>query len=482
MKTDKTEKTDKGPMGDVIDTELLVLGGGPGGYTAAFRAADLGLSVTLVEARETLGGVCLNVGCIPSKALLHAARSLEDARALSELGIDFGEPRIRLDKLRTWKEALVAKLSGGLAGLARRRKLRVVTGRGAFTGPNRLAVADGPTVNFKQAIIAVGSHPVRLPGLPEDPRIMDSSAALALKDVPGRLLVVGGGVIGMELATVYAALGARVTVVELTEGLLPGCDRDLVKPLEARVAGRYEAILTGTRVVSAQAREDGVHVIFEGASAAGPQVYDAVLVAVGRRPNGAGIGAERAGVQVDERGFIAVDARQRTNVPHIFAIGDVVGEPMLAHKAAYEGKVAAEVAAGRKAGNDAKVIPAVAYTDPEVAWVGLTETAARRDGVAYESASFPWAASGRALSLGRGEGLTKILVDPRTHALLGVGMVGPQAGDLIAEAALAIEMGAEPGDIALTIHPHPTLSETLAFAAEAYEGTLTELYLNGKKS
>jgi dihydrolipoamide dehydrogenase len=286
----------------------------------------------------------------------------------------------------------------------------------------------------------------------------------------------------MELATVYAALGARVTVVELTEGLLPGCDRDLVKPLETRMAGRYEAILTGTRVVSAQAREDGVHVIFEGANAAGPQVYDAVLVAVGRRPNGAGIGAERAGVQVDERGFIAVDAKQRTNVPHIFAIGDVVGEPMLAHKAAYEGKVAAEVAAGRKAGNDAKVIPAVAYTDPEVAWVGLTETAARRDGVAYESASFPWAASGRALSLGRGEGLTKILVDPRTHALLGVGMVGPQAGDLIAEAALAIEMGAEPGDIALTIHPHPTLSETLAFAAEAYEGTLTELYLNGKKS
>lgn len=477
----KTEKTEKVPAGETIDTDLLVLGGGPGGYTAAFRAADLGLSVTLVDARDSLGGVCLNVGCIPSKALLHAARSLEEARALAELGIEFSEPRIRLDRLRSWKEALVAKLGGGLAGLARRRKVRVLTGRGEFIGPHRLAVADGPDVNFKQAIVAVGSQPVRLPGLPDDPRIMDSSAALALKSVPGRLLVVGGGIIGMELATVYAALGSRVTVVELTDGLLPGCDRDLVQPLQERVAARYEAILSGTRLVSAQAREDGVHVVLEGPRASGSQVYDAVLVAVGRRPNGAGIGAERAGLKVDERGFIAVDASQRTHVPHIFAIGDVVGEPMLAHKAAYEGKVAAEVAAGRKSANDAKVIPAVAYTDPEVAWVGLTETAARRDGVAFESASFPWAASGRALSLGRGEGLTKILVDPHTYALLGVGMVGPQAGELIAEAALAIEMGAEPGDIALTIHPHPTLSETLAFAAEAYEGTLTELYLNGKK-
>lgn len=477
----KAEKVEKAPAGESIDTDLLVLGGGPGGYTAAFRAADLGLSVTLVDARDTLGGVCLNVGCIPSKALLHAAKALDEARALVELGIEFGEPRVRLDKLRSWKTDLVAKLSGGLAGLARRRKVRVVTGRGEFTGPHRLAVADGPVVNFKQAVIAVGSHPVRLPGLPDDPRIMDSSAALELKEIPGRLLVVGGGIIGMELATVYAALGSRVTVVELTGGLLPGCDRDLVKPLQERVAARYEAILTDTRLVSADARKDGVHVVLEGPRAAGGQVYDAVLVAVGRRPNGAGIGAERAGLRVDERGFIAVDAMQRTNVPHIFAIGDVVGEPMLAHKAAYEGKVAAEVAAGRKSANDAKVIPSVAYTDPEVAWVGLTETAALRDGVAFESASFPWAASGRALSLGRGEGLTKILVDPQTHALLGVGMVGPQAGDLIAEAALAIELGAEPGDIALTIHPHPTLSETLAFAAEAYEGTLTELYLNGKK-
>lgn len=472
----------RAPLDESMDADLLVLGGGPGGYTAAFRAADLGMSVTLVEDRPALGGVCLNVGCIPSKALLHAAGALEETRGLHELGIEFGEPRIRLDKLRQWKEALVAKLNGGLAGLARRRNVRVVHGVGQFTGPHTLAVAGGPAVRFKQAVIAVGSHPVRLADLPEDPRVMDSSGALALKEVPRRLLVVGGGIIGMELATVYAALGARVTVVELAEGLLPGCDRDLVKPLEQRVAGRYEAILTGTQVVSASAQEDGVQVVFDRPQGAGPQVYDAVLVAAGRRPNGARIGADRAGVHVDERGFIPVDQRQRTNVAHIFAIGDVVGEPMLAHKAAYEGKVAAEVAAGRKAGNDAKVIPAVAYTDPEVAWVGLTETVARRDGVAFESASFPWAASGRALSLGRGEGLTKILVDPQTGALLGVGMVGPQAGDLIAEAALAIEMGAEPGDIALTIHPHPSLSETLAFAAEAYEGTLTELFLSGKKS
>lgn len=478
----RTDNRKEPAEGEIIETELLVLGGGPGGYTAAFRAADLGLAVTLVDERPALGGVCLNVGCIPSKALLHAARALEETRGLHELGIEFGEPRIRLERLRHWKEALVAKLNGGLAGLARRRKVRVMNGRGQFTGPDTLAVEGGPSVRFKQAIVAVGSHPVRLPGLPQDPRIMDSSDALALQNVPGRLLVVGGGIIGMELATVYAALGARVTVMELTDGLLPGCDRDLVQPLERRMAGRYEAILTGTRMVSASARDDGVHVAFDGPQGAGPQVYDAVLVAAGRRPNGARIGADLAGVHVDERGFIRVDAQQRTNVPRIFAIGDVVGEPMLAHKAAYEGKVAAEAAAGRKAGNDAKVIPAVAYTDPEVAWVGLTETAARRDGVAFESASFPWAASGRALSLGRGEGLTKILVDPETRALLGVGIVGPQAGDLIAEAALAIEMGAEPGDIALTIHPHPTLSETLAFAAEAYEGTLTELFLSGKKS
>ncbi len=480
-------------MATTMETDLLVLGGGPGGYTAAFRAADLGLAVTLVEQHPTLGGVCLNVGCIPSKALLHCAKVLDETRELAELGIEFSEPRIRLDKLRAHKDALIAKLSGGLGGLARQRKVRVVTGTGRFSGPHSLAVSDGTTVNFKQAVIAVGSHSVRLPMLPDDPRIMDSTGALALKEIPRRLLVIGGGIIGMELATVYTSLGARVTVVEQADGLLPGCDRDLVQPLAQRVAGRYEAILLGTRVRAAEAREEGIHVTFEGATAGttagapaganvnAPQVYDYVLVAAGRRPNGARVDAARAGVNVDERGYIPVDERQRTNIAHIYAIGDVVGEPMLAHKAAHEGKVAAEVAAGQQAANEARVIPAVAYTDPEVAWVGLTETAARRDGIRYERASFPWAASGRALSLGRGEGLTKILVDPDTHALLGVGMVGPQAGDLIAEAALAIEMGAEPGDIALTIHPHPTLSETLAFAAEAYEGTLTELYLNRKR-
>ncbi len=466
---------------ELLEADLLVLGGGPGGYTAAFRAADLGLSVIMVDQRATLGGVCLNVGCIPSKALLHCAKVLDDAQRLSEMGIDFDRPRLRLDSLRDWKDALIGKLSGGLAGLARQRKVRVLTGKGRFVDANHLVVEDGPTVKFTQAVIAVGSHAVSLPIFPDDPRVMDSTTALELLGIPDRLLVVGGGIIGMELASVYAALGSQVTVVELTEGLLSGCDRDLVKPLEKRSTERYEAILLGTQVVKASAHEDGIHVSFEGRGAPDPQVYDGVLVAVGRRPNGAFIDGERAGVQVDERGFIPVDDQQRTNVKHIFAIGDVVGEPMLAHKASYEGKVAAEVAAGKRVANDAQVIPAVAYTDPEVAWVGLSETAALRDGIAFEKTSFPWAASGRALSIGRGDGLTKILVDPKTHALLGVGMVGPQAGDLISEAALAIEMGAEPGDIALTIHPHPTLSETLAFAAEAYEGTLTELYLGKKK-
>jgi len=466
---------------EIMEADLLVLGGGPGGYTAAFRAADLGLSVVLVDQRAALGGVCLNVGCIPSKALLHCAKVLDEAQGLAEMGIDFDRPRIRLEALRNWKSALIKKLNGGLAGLARQRNVRLLTGKGRFADAHHLAVEGGPKVKFAQAIIAVGSHPASLRVFPDDPRIMDSTAALELPDIPERLLVVGGGIIGMELASVYGALGSRVTVVELTEGLLPGCDRDLVKPLEKRLAERYETILLGARVIEASAREDGIHVAFEGRQAPGPQVYNRVLVAVGRRPNGGFIDAERAGVQVDERGFIPVDRQQRTNVRHIFAIGDVVGEPMLAHKASYEGKVAAEVAAGKRVANDAQVIPAVAYTDPEVAWVGLSETAALRDGIAFEKASFPWAASGRALSIGRSEGLTKILVDPRTHALLGVGMVGPQAGDLISEAALAIEMGAEPGDIALTIHPHPTLSETLAFAAEAYEGTLTELYLGRKK-
>jgi dihydrolipoamide dehydrogenase len=477
--TTSTKKTRANDPAGIAD--LVVLGGGPGGYTAAFRAADLGLSVVLVEQRMALGGVCLNVGCIPSKALLHSAKVVEDARALIDHGIEFSEPRITLARLRAWKDGIVSKLGVGLASLAHQRKVRVLTGKGRFTGPHTLSVEGGPEVRFRQAVVAVGSEAVVLPSLPDDRRIMDSTDALELEDIPGRLLVVGGGIIGLEMATVYAALGSRVTVVEATEDLMPDCDRDLVKPLEKRIAGRYEAIMLGTRVAAAQARPEGILVSFDGAGAAEPQRFDRVLVAVGRRPNGGTIDAACAGVMVDERGFIPVDEQQRTNVQHVFAIGDVVGGPMLAHKAAHEGKVAAEVAAGHNVANDVRAIPSVAYTDPEVAWVGLTETEAKRRGIAYERASFPWAASGRAMTMGRDDGLTKILVDPATRSLLGVGMVGPHAGDLIAEATLAIEMECEPGDVGLAIHPHPTLSETFAFAAEAYEGTLTELYLGKKR-
>lgn len=400
---------------------------------------------------------------------------------LTRMGIDFQKPRIRLDALRGWNESLIGKLSGGLSGLARKRNVTSVTGKGQFSGPHELHVEEGPTVKFSQAILAVGSHASSLPFMPNDPRIMDSTAALELPDIPRRLLVLGAGIIGMELASVYAGLGSRVTVVEKTNGILPGCDRDLVKPLEKRMSEKCEAILVDTQVRSAIAQQDGIKVSIEGPRVSAVEVYDRVLIAIGRLPNGKFIGAQHAGVQVDERGFIAVDEQQRTNVPHIFAIGDVVGEPMLAHKAAYEGKVAAEAAAGKRVANDAKVIPSVAYTDPEVAWVGLTESAAKQKGIAFKKASFPWVASGRAQSIGQGDGLTKILVDPETNALLGVGIVGLNAGDLIAEAALSIEMGAEPGDIALTIHPHPTLSETLALSAEAYEGTLTELYLGKER-
>lgn len=462
------------------NVDLVVLGGGPGGYTAAFRASDLGMSVVLVEKHPSLGGVCLNVGCIPSKALLQASRILEEVQEWGERGLDFAAPKIDLERLRGWKESLVEKLGSGLAALARQRRVRVLSGEGRFVSPNELEVAGHGRLRFQQAIIAAGSRPVRLPFVPDDPRIMDSSGALALQDIPGRMLVLGGGIIGLELAAVYASLGSRVSIVELTDGLLPGCDRDLVKPLENRIRKRYEAIMVGTRVTAVEALSEGVKVFFEGANAPASEVYDKVLVAVGRSPNGALIGAEGAGIVVDGQGFIPVNTSQRTNVPHIFAIGDVVGNPMLAHKAAYEGKIAAEVASGHRAVNDAKVIPAVAYTDPEVAWVGLTETAAKRDNIPYEKASFPWMASGRAMTMGRTDGLTKVLVDPVSRALLGVGIVGPHAGDLIAEAALAIENGCEPGDVGLTIHPHPTLSETLAFAAEAYEGTLTELFI-GKK-
>ncbi|TCS36562.1 dihydrolipoamide dehydrogenase [Paucimonas lemoignei] len=463
-----------------LNVDLVVIGGGPGGYTAAFRAADLGMSVALVEKRNVLGGVCLNAGCIPSKALLQAAKLLDEAAEWHERGIELGKPAINLDRLRGWKDSVVSRLAGGLSGLANKRGVKVISGEGVFAGPNVLEVSGQGSVRFNKAIIAVGSRPVRLPFLPDHPGIMDSTSALALEEVPKRLLVLGGGVIGLEMASIYASLGAEVSVVELTEGLLPGCDRDLVRPLEKRLGSRLKAIMTGTRVKAVETLKEGFKVVFEGAKAPAPQVYDRILSAAGRRPNGDVLHAEKAGINVDAQGFIKVDSAQRTNVPHIFAIGDVVGNPMLAHKASYEAKIAAEVASGMHVTNSAKAIPSVVYTDPEVAWVGLNETAAKRDGIPFEKATFPWMASGRSLTMGRDEGVTKILVDPVTRALLGVGIVGPHAGDLIAEATLAIETGCEPGDVGLTIHPHPSLSETFAFAAEAYEGTLTELYIPKK--
>ena len=463
---------------------LLVLGAGPGGYTAAFRAADLGLEVTLVERGATLGGVCLNVGCIPSKALLHAAKVIDEAQAMAEHGIKFGTPQIDVPKLRAWKSSVVGKLTGGLSSLARQRKVTVLQGEGRFVAPRVLEVrgAQGVrTVSFDHCIIAAGSMPVRLPGLPEDPRIMDSTAALELEDIPARMLVIGGGIIGLEMGCVYEALGSKVSVVELMRQLMPGADPDLVKPLEKRLRKRYEQVLLGIKVKSVVAEAAGIRVSFEGEGAPEPQLYDRVLVAVGRKPNGALLDAAKAGVNVDERGFIAVDKQLRTNVPHIFAIGDLVGQPMLAHKASHEGKVAAEVIAGEKRAFDARVIPSVAYTDPEVAWVGLTETEAKAKGIAVQKGMFPWAASGRSLAQGRDEGFTKLLFDPQTHRVLGGGLVGPNAGELIGEIALAIEMGADASDVGLTIHPHPTLSESIAFSAEAFEGTLTDLYVPKKK-
>jgi dihydrolipoamide dehydrogenase len=461
------------------DFDLVVLGAGPGGYTAAFRAADLGLSVALVERSPTLGGVCLNVGCIPSKALLHAARVIEEAHALAACGVSFGPPQIDASRLRQWKDSVVARLTHGLDTLARQRKVTVVRGRASFASEHELLIEQEGAVrrvSFAQCIVAAGSESVRLPGLPDDPRVIDSTGALEL-DLPQSLLVIGGGIIGLEMATVYDALGVRVSVVELTPGLMPGCDRDLVRPLEKRIASRYERVLLGTKVTGVEPAAEGLRVSFEGERAPEPQLYGKVLVAVGRAPNGRRINAEAAGVRVDERGFIPADRQMRTNVPHIYAIGDVAGAPMLAHKATHEGKVAAEAAAGLKSFFDARVIPSVAYTDPEVAWVGLTETEAKASGVAYEKASFPWSASGRSLAIGRDEGHTKLLFDPETHRVLGGGIVGTSAGDLISEVALAVEMGADAADLALTIHPHPTLSETVAFAAEAFEGTLTDLYV-----
>ncbi len=465
-----------------LHAEVLVLGSGPGGYTAAFRAADLGKKVVLIERHATLGGVCLNVGCIPSKALLHTAKVITEAEETSHHGVSFGAPKIDLDALRNWKtNDVVAKLTGGLAQMAKQRQVTTVVGVGKFTSPNQIAVtaADGKvtTVSFDNAIIAAGSQAIKMPGVAEDPRIMDSTSALELADIPKRMLLVGGGIIGLEMGTVYDAFGSRVTVVELADGLILGCDRDLVRPLQKRMEKRFEKIMLSTKVAKMEPKKDGIHVTFEGENAIEPQVYDRVLVAIGRRPNGKNIGAENAGVAVDESGYIAVDKQMRTNVPHIFAIGDIVGQPMLAHKATHEGKVAAEVIAGHKVEFQALAIPSVAYTDPEVAWAGITEIEAKAKGIEIEKASFPWAASGRALSIARTEGATKLIFDKETHRLIGAGIVGINAGELMAETVLAIEMGADAEDLGLTIHAHPTLSETVGFAAEMKEGTITDLYI-----
>ena len=474
-----------GPVaGTARHAKVLVLGAGPGGYTAAFRAADLGLEVTLVERWPVLGGVCLYVGCIPSKALLHAARVVDEAQAMAGHGISFGPPQIDLDRLRSWKSSVVGKLTGGLSGLARQRKVTVIRGDGRFVAPRVLEVTgeEGTQrIGFDHCIIAAGSEPMRLPFVPDDPRVMDSTAALELQDIPQRLLVIGGGIIGLEMGCVYDALGSKVSVVELMDQLMPGADPDLVKPLEKRLRKRYEQILLGVKVQAVEALPEGLRVTFSGTGAPTPQIYDRVLVAVGRRPNGSGIGVEAAGLSVDPRGFLSVDRQMRTAQPHIFAIGDIVGQPMLAHKATHEGKVAAEVIAGEKRAFDARAIPSVAYTDPEVAWVGLTESEAKAKGIEYQKGSFPWAASGRSLAQGRDEGFTKLLFDPQTHRVLGGGIVGSSAGELIGEVALAIEMGADAADIGLTIHPHPTLSESVAMSAEAFEGTLTDLYLPKRK-
>ena len=461
-------------------TQVLVVGSGPGGYTAAFRAADLGLEVTLVERYEVLGGVCLNVGCIPSKALLHAARVTAEAEEAAEFGLKFGKPEIDLSALRGWKEEVVGKLTGGLGGLAKQRKVEVVTGTAKFTS-DRTVDVEGTSIAFEHCILAAGSRAAELPGLPEDDRIVDSTGALELDDIPERLLVVGGGIIGLEMATVYEALGSAVTVVELTDQLIPGCDPDLVKPLHARIAERYESILLGVKVASVEAGSDELEVSFEGEAAPAPRAFDRLLVAVGRQANGDRLELDAAGVTIDERGQVPVDPQRRTNVEHIYAIGDLTGAPMLAHKASHEGVVAAEVIAGQDVAFDSRAIPSVAYTDPEVAWTGLTETDAAADDVPHEKAVFPWQASGRALSLGRPEGLTKLLVDPESRRALGAGVTGPNAGELIAEATLAIEMGADAEDLGLTIHAHPTLSETVMFAAEMAEGTITDLYAPKRK-
>lgn len=461
--------------------QLVVIGSGPGGYTAAFRAADLGLDVILVEKDPYLGGVCLNVGCIPSKALLHAAKVIDDAAAMADHGVVFGPPKIEAAKLVDWKNKVVGRLTGGLGQLAKQRKVRVITATAIFESANLLALDNGESIAFEKCIIAAGSEPFMLPGLPDDPRIVDSTGALEVHPLPKQFLVVGGGIIGLEMACVYSALGVEVSVVELLDSLMPGTDKDLLRPFLKIVKPRYKAIMTSTKVTGMRATTPGIEVNFEGKNAPPMGIYDRVLVAIGRRANGDKLDAGKAGVNVDEHGIIAVDKQMRTNVPHIFAIGDLAGGPMLAHKATHEARVAAEVAAGEKSYFDARTIPSVAYTDPEIAWVGLTETEAKEQGVDYGVAKIPWAASGRALSLGRDEGFTKLLFDKQTDRVLGGAIVGPNAGDLIAEIGLAIEMNADATDIGLTVHPHPTLSETIAFAAEAYEGTITDLYMPKKK-
>ncbi len=464
-----------------MKTEVLVLGGGPGGYTAAFRAADLGKQVTLVERYPILGGVCLNVGCIPSKALLHVAAVLNEAKEIGAAGIGFTEPKIDLDTLRSWINNISSQLTAGLAALAKQRNVTVVKGVGRFISDTHVVVEDGDdsqTIEFKQAIIAVGSQPVKIPSFPnDDPRLMDSTDALNLESIPKKLLIIGGGIIGLEMATVYNALGSKITVVEMQDQIIPGCDKDLVRPLMQRIKKQYDNIFLETQVKSIEALPEGLKVSFGGKDSPETDLFDKVLVAVGRRPNGHLIDADKAGVNVDQRGFISVDKQQRTNVKHIFAIGDVAGNPMLAHKATHEGKIAAEVVAGMETEWRALTIPSVAYTDPEVAWMGLTENTAKEQDIAYEKAAFPWAASGRSLSIGRKEGVTKLLSDKQTGRILGAGIAGTNAGELIAEAVLALEMGASAEDLALTVHAHPTLSETLGFSAEMLEGTITDLFV-----
>jgi dihydrolipoamide dehydrogenase len=468
-----------------VETEVVVLGSGPGGYTAAFRAADLGKKVVLVERYASLGGICTNVGCIPSKALLHVAKVITEVEEMAENGVGFGKPAIDMAKVRAWKDDVVSKGTKGIAGLAKQRNVTVIQGVGSFESPHTLLIkmGDGTSkrVAFEYCIVATGSSVARIPGLPyDDPRLIDSTGALALAEIPQRMLVIGGGIIGLEMACVFDALGSKITVVELADGLIPGADRDLIKPLARRIEKRYDSIMLKTKVIKLDALPEGLLATYDGENARPPQLFDRVLLAVGRRPNGRDIGCENAGVTVNERGYIPADKQMRTNVPYIFAIGDVVGEPMLAHKATHEAKVAAETIAGLKVAFDAMTIPSVAYTDPEVAWMGLTETDAKKQGVAYEKAIFPWAASGRARSIARTEGNTKLLFEPATKRILGAGIVGPNAGELIAELTLALEMGADMEDIGLTIHPHPTLSETAGFAAEMAEGTITDLYVPKK--